>query len=459
MTPNPQHAVPSVERARARATPARRRAAAGALEFVFASVALFACTIGPVYQVRMHLSPVSLGYLDDTSMTLVWASIYAVALALLARRADVLRGQRLWLLPAAGLHVVLLASTAWSEHQPRTFVYSTMFIGTTVLALWLGLALDVTKLTAALALATQAGCVWSAWAIERRWIGSQDENAHWAGVYLNRNSLAPVAALALVATVALVAVALERRRNQPRRGIRLICVVCAVPLLYLDARLLNGSRSGGAVAGLLIGAVSVATLSALRTARRRGWWTRSAPWAFAAVMTAVATAGWLFRWRLVALGDRDRTLNGRTYIWRQMRVWIGERPLLGHGWMAVWGVPARQTYFRAQFGIPVVYGHNSYLEVALGAGIVGALALASCLLVMTVVAVRTGLHGHGTAASVACFALFYGLTVNLFEDFIDANQLPWVLMMATFVACLRQRSGAIGVGSSSGLVVATRADG
>ncbi len=81
---------------------------------------------------------------------------------------------------------------------------------------------------------------------------------------------------------------------------------------------------------------------------------------------------------LTGLLGKDPTLNGRSEIWAVVIDGIKQRPLLGRGWNSVWPTQqggffpsdiAFETVRRA--GFPVINAHNGYLDIVLGAGIVG----------------------------------------------------------------------------------------
>ncbi|WP_108658704.1 O-antigen ligase family protein [Acuticoccus kandeliae] len=81
---------------------------------------------------------------------------------------------------------------------------------------------------------------------------------------------------------------------------------------------------------------------------------------------------------------KDSTLTGRTYLWSQGIAAVGERPLFGMGYTAFWTVgytPAedlwREFYITARTGF---HFHNTYIETAVGLGLVGLFLLFTMLM-------------------------------------------------------------------------------
>lgn len=83
----------------------------------------------------------------------------------------------------------------------------------------------------------------------------------------------------------------------------------------------------------------------------------------------VATANLSF---ITDLLGRDITLTGRTLLWEELLVPIGERPWLGYGWQAFWGgwnSPAHEIWISNSWFPPTA--HNAPLEILVNIGIVG----------------------------------------------------------------------------------------
>ena len=128
---------------------------------------------------------------------------------------------------------------------------------------------------------------------------------------------------------------------------------------------------------------------------------------------------------------RDEGLSGRAAIWLSAFQAIQERPLLGYGYEAFWQSDKTAAgSIWSSVGQNLFYSHNGLLEVWLGLGIVGVLAVSGCF----VVACRRSLNAawrRFCLESVWPLALlFYLLLSNLTEvSLMKGNTLPWLLFL------------------------------
>lgn len=182
-------------------------------EFVYATLALFALTQGPVLRLWSQ-SAVLAGELPNPSIPHVQFSTYVAlqlpALALLVRRIS-----SQWLRERANVALFafigwLGATVMWSSfarHSLPEFVALTL---TTAFGLYLATSFSWKQLWWLIASAMALGVGISWVAIMRLWAGAVNfQEDYWVGIYYNRNSLAPVAATAIIASVALTLNALK----------------------------------------------------------------------------------------------------------------------------------------------------------------------------------------------------------------------------------------------------------
>jgi O-antigen ligase len=141
-----------------------------------------------------------------------------------------------------------------------------------------------------------------------------------------------------------------------------------------------------------------------------------------AIMTALAS------WTRVTGGlDRTTTLSGRTVIWDVVIDFVGQRPVLGWGFMAIW---TEQPILDALTlrGAAVYEAHSGYLEVLLGAGLLGFAALSAAIGVTIWRAARTFFRCPDLLGLYALMLTAFVLIVNLGETYVGANLAPWILL-------------------------------
>jgi O-antigen ligase len=422
-------------------SPARPR------DVAIAVVGILACTIGPVLQLRRRMNGPATVYLDDPASVLFYGSIYAAALASLSR--DLPWSRRLrpwsWLLGAYG--GLALLSTWWSVDQPRTFVYAVLMLGTMVFGCFLAQRFSLEAIVGIAWVTLHAGALVSAWAIKRQWPLSHDENGRWTGIYINRNSLGPVAMLGLVVAGFAVPVVFSRARADRRWWLAMVAVAVGA---VLDVRLELGARSTTPLAGALFAAMFTAAWYLLRLIRRQsGRPAAGFVHAGTASVVLLAGIGWLVRERLVRLFGRDRNLDGRREIWIGTVKLIRQHPLRGWGWMAVWGVPDLQKIIDRPFVGGVPFAHNTYLEAVLGMGLVGGLLLLAIVLAALTLAGSEAVEGAGAISLFPIACVGYALMVNVTEQSFDANQVPLVFLVAAVASAQMRRSSRTNANRSS----------
>ena len=422
---------------------------------------LFALGLGPVYTLRNRIDPLPSGqYIDDAFVNVGFAGLHLAVIGVivvLARRRPAISGLTAGLLVA--LHVLVIASAWWSLAPGRSATQGVLFALTTVAALVVGDRIGVRGVVAALAVASQAGVVLSQLAVRRAWPNTIDLNGDWAGIYLNRNSLGPVAVMALLATASTAALwwsdRVKSNRGMPGlgvAGVRSSAVGVAVAtalagLLVLDAHTLMRSASLTPLVG-----AAVALLTALVAAALPWWWGRRRQAGEGAVLGAGALgAGVLLTWAglglVAALGrsalatglDRSTTLSGRTELWGWLIDAISRRPLGGWGWLGVWEDRALEAEVVGRFDVDFSTAHNAVIEMLLAVGIVGAVLLVAAVGASTwpVLAVAARPGAQRAAGVVALGFVGYVVAVNQLETYVGANLLPWALLIALGAACAR----------------------
>jgi O-antigen ligase len=402
-----------------------------------AAVFVFVLTQGPVYTTRLRFLGGFDGWWEDPVNRGSFAAVGLAGAGLLVAhlvrhgRPELSRTQAVAAGALCALVALSVTSALWSDAPGHTLSRALLLTGTTAAGAWLGLRLDPRDQAAAVALATAAGGLISLFTIWWRpdiGVMLDDKGDPWAGIYLNANSLAPVAAVGIVAAGVLA------WRARP---------VLRVPLLALGAMhvvLLLGSQSNTALGALLAGvgvaAVAAVAARALRTgtsARRVG----------TAVLggLGVAAAGLTLTWPApMRAGGGDGTLVGRTGIWRETLPFIGDRPVGGYGAFVFWDGPGNAE-ISAILERRVTDAHNSVLDMALGVGLVGPVLFALAV-AATAWSLATAVARSRRVGPIAWWIVVLAYTVVAMqtESFWQPAHFLWMLMVATVVGAGRRPS-------------------
>ncbi len=139
--------------------------------------------------------------------------------------------------------------------------------------------------------------------------------------------------------------------------------------LALSLALVLFSKSATALLGAALG------LGILAAA----WWMlKGRRWSLALVWGGVSILGLLVIIYLTASGlllgllGKDETLTGRTDIWAELFRAIDQKPALGYGYLAFWGLDSEPRYWlqrAVDWNAPS--GHNGWLDLAISLGIIG----------------------------------------------------------------------------------------
>ena len=374
---------------------------------------LLVLTNGPVFFVANRVLDQAMSW-EEPFTRAMFASVALVAAGavLLDRfRLDGIRLRRPN--PVAAAAIVwfvswMIASSLWSLTPDLTRGRSVVYVGLAAFA-WIIADLDDGEVRRALTIV--AGAAVGASLLVVAWSDSigLDRNEDWRGIYTNRNSLAPIAAIAVLLGIGHVVEA---------RGVRRLA---AVGFVALSAVALAGSGSRTAWLALVMAVGGAFVVVAARIGGDRHG---------ARVRTAVLGGGVVGAGIALAILSRlwgDTTFAQRRTIWSLVRDRIAERPVHGFGWFNVW---SDADFVSAHYLLTRGSAHGSILEVWLGLGLIG--------LVPFLVIVALALRGTITAAwrtpSVASWtwlALVLFLVIeNLTESFVLWFSYNWVLLMA-----------------------------
>ena len=378
-----------------------------------AAAALLVFTNGPVLLFSKHVLDRT-GRWEDHA---VWPFLAAAALcgaALATRRLLTAGGQqRDPASPGATAAVVCfalaaVASTLWSVDPSATAWRSSIYVGMALLA-WAVAGLDHDERAAVLATVAGAAVVASLLLVWLRPDLGLDANDDWKGVYTNRNSLGPLAAIGVLASV--------RYLLAPGRWRR----AAAGCLTATSTAALIGAGSRTAWIALAVAVVTASLVAAVGWLRSR----LSASHARSAAVTATGLGAAGAAGVLVMVWDVP-TFDQRREMWRLVWDRIVERPTLGHGFFTFWNIEELTQHALLRRGS----AHNSLIEVGLGLGLLGLVPFA---VILFLAARNAGLAlwrrpGPDTWAGAALVAFL--LLENLAESFVLWFSYSWVLLMA-----------------------------
>ena len=405
-------------------------------EYGYVVVLLFALTQGPVLSMWFASSLVTPEGTASPQM-LTFIAVQIPALILLGYRL-ILRSALFGPVGLLGLFCGWMwLSTLWATFGQHTIVEATTLCVTFLTGVYLARSFSLLEQLILVVVAMQPGLVWSRYAIANGWSNSVDQNGNWAGIYFNRNSLAPVAMVSCLAASALLwIVVLRRGKNWP---IPLIAVL--VDVVLFGAVMLFHSRSNTSVGGAVVFAAVWAFWTVVRSLVRRKRLTSQSLQRFVYplfIVSATALAWATVKLQSVLLGVFGETVNfnGRSAIWQYSWTGFLDRPLIGWGWMSAWRTP---PFLRRDLWWSFVntgWSHSGYMDILLGGGIFAA--------IIFIIAMLWGVYRHlvQTETEIASqwtpAIMFFALATATQESFFIGNHFLWLLFVAAVVGDIRR---------------------
>lgn len=241
----------------------------------------------------------------------------------------------------------------------------------------------------------------------------------WRGLWLEKNILGQEMTLGFCACAA--AAALNPRRR------RLWAAGAALSVLLV---LLSTSKTS--LAGLMLAAGAFGFIWVARRGPAAGV---AALWLAVVGLIGLAAVMLIDPDRVFALFGKDPTLTGRTRIWSAVLRQIHQRPTLGYGYGAVWddkSVWAPLAKITKDAGFVARHAHSSWMEQALGLGLVG-LGLWSLWFLEAVVRTVVAAFTRRSAYLAAPFLAAYALTSLTESVTLIWNELTWVMFVTIAV--------------------------
>ena len=378
-----------------------------------AAAALLVFTNGPVLLFSKHVLDRT-GRWEDHA---VWPALAAAAIcgavlaSLRVARSTNHRHNRFSLVAAAAVGCFTLAavaSTLWSVDPTATAWRSSVYVGMALLA-WAIAGFDHDEAVAAVAAVAAAAVAASLLLVWLRPDLGLHADGSWKGVYTNPNSLAPLAAVAVLVAVRYLLASRGWRRVVAAGG-----AAAAVAVLL-------GAGSRTAWISLATAAVAATVVGSYHWLRRR-----CSP---VAAGTATATAAILASSAAaaaVAVQWSVPTFSQRREMWSLVWDRIVQRPLLGHGFFTFWDIEELTQHALLRRGS----AHNSLVEVGLGLGLLGAVPFTVIILLAARNAGSVLWRRPDPDTWFGAALVTFLIVENLTESFVLWFSYSWVLLMA-----------------------------
>ena len=301
-----------------------------------------------------------------------------------------------------------LASTLWSVDPAATAWRSCVYVGMALLA-WAIAGFDYDEAAAAVAAVAGAAVAASLLLVWLRPDLGLHPDGSWKGVYTNRNSLAPLAAVGVLVSVRYLLAPGGWRRVAAAGG-----AAAAVAALV-------GAGSRTAWISLAVAATAATVVGSHRWLSRRGKaaTARTVTAAGAALAIPAAAVAAAVQWDVP-------TFSQRREMWSLVWDRIVQRPLLGHGFFTFWDIEELTQHALLRRGS----AHNSLVEVGLGLGLLGAVPFTVIILLAARNANLALWRRPGPDTWFGAALVTFLIVENLTESFVLWFSYSWVLLMA-----------------------------
>ena len=403
------------------------------LEYFYVVVLLGFLTQGPVLKIWEASGYIDAGIISNTKFS-TYLIAQVPALLLLFRRgipASLLKGPVGVLLAFCAW---MFISTFWSTFSSYSLVESFTLMVTCLAGLYIARSFTLLQQLTLFLVAMQPGLVVSWYAVRNNWSGAVnfDEN-YWIGIYFNRNSLAPPAALGLLAALALAWVLIVRR---PKYWAVFLCVLLDVVLL--DLGLLIRSKSSTSIGAIAVFVFVWSFWTSVRWLYKQKVFIPKSKMlevvypSFLLGITTITGFGFRYQQRLLEIFGGSLDFTGRTLLWRYSWVGFSGKPIFGWGWMSAWQTPEFFSFAQSKGWFPLIdmhWSHSGVMDVLLGGGLIGAGLLVLAILwsgARQLERVFTQTAGQWTFA-----ATWFVIAASTQESFIVGNHFLWLLLVAS----------------------------
>lgn len=389
------------------------------MERLFALFVLFFATGAFWSYIQGSRDPEAGVWLGSLVTNGLWVACYAIAFFLIRSRCVVPKGMlkdsMLMLLPVPIAFISLL----WSDDRMLTLLRSMALLGTSIVALYLALRFTIREIVQLLAAALSFTAITSflmATLLPKYGIDQYEFQGIWLGAFTQKNALGGTMVVACL--VLGLMLWWERSHRLWRFSVLLLSlflivkadsmaslgVCCVLPYLMWV------SRKSWATKGHYVGRVLSLAVPVL--------------------IVIVVTVTYFDQ--LLDMIGRDANLTGRTLLWALVMQAISQRPYVGYGYEAFWrGYEGTAGEIWQQMNQFQFYSHNGFLEVMLGLGLAGLVAILIALVIFGKRSLQR-LQGDSLATAWPWAFFLYLILSNLLEgSLMKSNTLPWMLYTVT----------------------------
>jgi|GEM_PF-703642 len=366
-------------------------------------------------------------------ITLLWLAMYAFAAVGLF--ASFGFNWITWIVRYRLLLTCLLAgtmfSTAWSVDTALTAERSTHLIGTTIVAIYLGLSLPLNRMLRISAVTLgllMVGSIFIALLVPELGMVDYQGNLVWRGVLASKNTLGFWAAITLLLSVNLCFWTLSTGQRVLYLSIVLVSLVC-----------IYHSVSATSLLALITATLVMVYLHAAFSLRLN---------IVAMTLLGVFVVGFVgvaFVFIDTAeLIGRSGDLTGRGEVWSQTWQLILNRPLTGYGYGTIW-FPTDKTLWIQQsltdFSWTVYHAHNGLLQLASEIGL-PLTALALLMIMQQLVEVICCQYRRQQPGVLFVMGFLVALLVSNYSEarLLINRELYWVFFIALPISMLQQVS-------------------
>jgi exopolysaccharide production protein ExoQ len=343
--------------------------------------------------------------------------------------------------PLWGLCALAVLSALWSDVPSATFGSSLLLLATTAFGVYFGARFQrehqLVLLAVALGLIAIASLCCAIFFPAYGISGDAVHIGDWRGIFVEKNSLGRIMALACLVFLTL------------RRG---HCFMRSCGFLLCFALLIkSGSRTAILSAALLVGCYLTCRLAQSRR-------TLFKLFVIAMALSCLCIVGLVnYDYPSVShLIDRDATLTGRTDLWAVVTTVVLSRPWLGYGFDGVWGSNGvTEAYITRHVGWEALHAHNGFLDVVLALGAIG---LAIFLCGFIVYFVRATVDGSRSSGNDVLWSPLFLILLFVYNStegpLLAATSIYWCVYVSVAVSVSLQPHAA---GAAAGVGIGIRA--
>jgi O-antigen ligase len=264
---------------------------------------------------------------------------------------------------------LLLISSWWSHLPGRSFWDGSIISLSVISCCYLAMTSTIRRFLVIVFTGLQVAISLTIWSVAREWPeAKQAGDGVWQGIFGNRNTLAPIAAVAALCGLAIAL-------TPPKGWKGLIAIPALGAAVITDLFVLGQTHSTTNSLGFLFAFFVLFASGGISGFVKRGLLSvpsgeRLLTSLILAVMTAVVAGMTLFADKISALFGRYSGLSGRFDFWKVSWAGIVDRPFFGWGWNAAWLSAAFEEHI-TPITQPFRWSHSVWLEFGLGIGFVG----------------------------------------------------------------------------------------